>query len=284
MRIHPTAVIDPKAQVADDVKIGPFCVVGPKVTIGSGTELANNVTVLGHTTIGCNNRISPYAVLGGEPQDLGYKGEETYLRIGDENVVREYVTMNCGTTKQKKTTIVGNRCLFMAYCHIAHDCHIGNNVVMANGVQIGGHVEVEDDVTFGGLVAVHHFVTIGRKAFIGGTTGVHQDCPPFMTTDGRPARVKGVNTVGLKRRGFSPAQIEALKEAYKLIYRSQYPRLTAVEMLERKPDATPEVRQLLQFLRGMEKGRQGRALEALRRTPVVPSAAAAPAAATQPAG
>lgn len=277
MRIHPTALIHPKAQIAEDVVVGPFCVIGPKVVVGPGCELQNNVTLTGHTTLGRSNRIFAFAVLGGEPQDIGYHGEETYLQVGDQNVIREFVTMNCGTTKQRRTTVIGNNNLFMAYCHIAHDCVVGNGVVMANGVQIGGHVVIEDDVTFGGLVAVHHFVTIGRKAFIGGTTGVTQDCPPFLTTDGRPMRVKGVNTVGLKRRGFTTVQIEALKEAYKLIYRSQHPRLTAVEKLEQRPDATPEVRLLTQFLRNMEKGRQGRALEATRRSPVVPPANAEPA-------
>ncbi len=270
MRIHPTAVIHPQAQVADDVIVGPYCVIGPKATLGPGCDLQNNVTVTGHTTIGARNRIFAFAVLGGEPQDNSYKGEETYLRIGDDNVIREFVTMNCGTTKQTRATTVGNRNLFMAYCHIAHDCALGNGIVMANSVQLGGHVMVEDDVVFGGLAAVHHFATIGQKAFIGGATGVHQDCPPFMTTDGRPARVKGINTVGLKRRGFTTAEIEALKEAYKLIYRSQFPRLKAVENLEARTNTTPHVRVLTQFLRNMEKGRQGRALEAFRRTPAVP--------------
>lgn len=274
MKIHPTAIVDPKAQVADDVTIGPYCVIGPNVTIGDGCELLSHVTITGHTVMGKGNRVFSFACLGGEPQDNSYHGEETYLKIGDNNVFRESVTVNCGTTKQRRTTEIGNNNLIMAYCHIAHDCLLGNGIVMANGVQVGGHVIIEDFVTFGGLVAVHHFVTIGRLAFISGTTGATQDAPPFMTTDGRPARVKGVNTVGLKRRGFSPQQIDALKDAYKLIYRSQYTRLAAVEMLERRADTTAEVRLVAQCLRNMEKGRQGRALEAFRRTPLVPAAPA----------
>ncbi|MBI3269736.1 MAG: acyl-ACP--UDP-N-acetylglucosamine O-acyltransferase [Planctomycetes bacterium] len=268
MRIHPTAQIHPKAVIADDVCIGPFCVIGPHVQIGRGNEIANNVTLTGHVKLGEGNRLFPYAVLGTEPQDLRFNGEVTWLEVGDNNLIREFVTMNVGTTKGDGVTRVGNSNMIMAYVHIPHDAVIEDNVILANGVQLGGHTRVERDVTFGGLAAVHHFVTIGQRAFIGGLTRVVHDAPPFMTTEGHPARVKCVNTIGLKRRGFSPDSIEALREAYRLLWRSTMTRATALELLDHREPALEPIRYLVDFLRATERGKQGRARETLRKVHV----------------
>ncbi|MBI5367523.1 MAG: acyl-ACP--UDP-N-acetylglucosamine O-acyltransferase, partial [Planctomycetes bacterium] len=254
MRIHPTAQIHPAAEIADDVSIGPWAVIGPHAKIGRGNELANNVTVVGRTTIGEGNRIFPFAVLGTEPQDLRFNGEPTELVIGDNNIIREFVTMNIGTVKGDRITRVGNSNMIMAYAHIPHDAEIEDNVILANGVQLGGHTRIERDVTFGGLAAVHHFVTIGQKAFIGGLTRVVHDAPPFMTTEGHPARVKCVNTIGLKRRGFTPEKIEALRESYKLLWRSNITRPTALQLLENREPQFDELRYLVEFIRATERG------------------------------
>lgn len=268
MRIHPTAQIHPQAEIADDVTIGPFSIIGPHVTIGRGTEIANNVTIVGHTQIGEGNRIFPYAILGTEPQDLRYNGEMTSLVVGNNNLIREFVTMNTGTTKGDRVTTVGHNNMIMAYVHIPHDAVIEDYVVLANGVQLGGHTRIEKNVAFGGLAAVHHFVTIGQNAFIGGLTRIVHDAPPFMTTEGHPARVKCVNTIGLKRRGFTPEAIEALREAYKLLWRSSLTRGTALQLLEHREQPLDEIRYLAEFIRNTERGRQGRAREALRKVPV----------------
>jgi len=264
--IHPTAIVSPRAELADDVVVGPYATVDAGVAIGQGTELKTGTVVTGRTTIGARNVIGPFAVIGGPPQDLAYEGEPTRVEIGDDNNFREYVTINAASTKQEWVTRVGSRNFLMAYCHVAHDCELGNDIVMANYVGFSGHCKVEDKAWFGGMVGLHQFVTVGTHAFIGGGSRIVHDCPPYMITEGSPAKVRGVNTIGLKRRGFSPEAIEALKEAQRLIYRSHLTAAQAVEQLMASPDQlTPEVRYLIEFLRQMHAGRQGRAREAMRR-------------------
>lgn len=274
--IHPTASIDPHAVLAGDVVVGPFAVVGEHVRLGSGCRIEAHAMVVGHTTLGSHNHVHPFAVIGGPPQDLSYRGEPTSLVIGDHNTFREYCTVNVGTVKGGGKTVVGHHNLLMANTHIAHDCHLGDNIVLANGVLLGGHVIVEGDVTFGGLAAVHHFVTIGTKSFIGGLTRIVQDAPPYMTVEGNPSKVRCVNTVGLKRRGASADAILELKEAHKLLYRAGLPRPQAIAALEQRTDLSPEVRHLIDFLRASAIGRQGRAREAFRTTPPVSGLVAGP--------
>ena len=264
--IHPTAIVSPRAQLADDVAIEAYVTVGDNVTIGPGTVLKTGTVLTGHTTIGARNTIGPYAVIGTPPQDLGYKGEPTRVEIGDDNIIREFVTINAGSTKQDWVTKVGNRVFMMAYCHVAHDCEVGDEVVMANSVELSGHCKIEDKVWFGGMVGVHQFVTIGTHAFVGGLSGVAHDCPPYMICEGKPAKVRGVNVIGLRRRGFSQQQIDALKKAQRLIYRSHLTAIQAVEQLAAEKHAlTSEVEYLIEFVRRMHTARQGRAREALRR-------------------
>jgi UDP-N-acetylglucosamine acyltransferase len=263
--IHPTAIVSPAAQLAEDVTIGPFVLVDEHVSIGPGTVLKAGSVITGHTTIGARNTIGPYAVIGGGPQDLGYRGEPTRVVVGDDNTLREYVTINAASTKQEWVTRVGSRNFLMAYCHIAHDCEVGSDIVMANYVGLSGHCKVEDKAWFGGMTGLHQFVTVGTHAFIGGGSRIVHDCPPYMITEGSPAKVRGVNTIGLKRRGFSPEAVEALKEAQRLIYRSHLTAAQAIEQLDKEPDRlTKEVRYLLDFLRLTLAGRQGRAREAMR--------------------
>ena len=264
--IHPSACVHPRAQLADDVVIGPYVTVDEHVAIGPGTVLKTGTIVTGHTTLGARNVAGPYAVIGTPPQDLGYREEATRVVIGDDNTLREYVTINAASTKQDWETRLGSRNFVMAYCHIAHDCSVGSDVVMANSVGLSGHCKVEDKVWFGGMVGLHQFVTIGTHAFIGGLSRIVHDCPPFMITEGNPAKVRGVNTIGLRRRGFSPENIEALKSAQRLIYRSHLTVTQAIATLAAQPDdLTPEVAYMTAFLTKMHDGRQGRAREALRR-------------------
>jgi len=263
--IHPSAIVSPKAELADEVVVGPHAAIDDHVTIGPGTVVQAGSILTGHTTIGARNTIGPYAVLGTPPQDLGYKAEATRLIVGDDNAFREYVTVNTASTKQEWETRIGSRNFLMAYCHVGHDCEIGNDIVMANSIGISGHCRIEDKVWFGGMVGMHQFVTIGTHAFIGGLSRIVHDCPPYMVTEGNPAKVRGVNTIGLKRRGFSPTAIEALRDAQRLIYRSHLTAAQAIDSLASRPEGcSPEVNYLIEFLRRMHAGRQGRAREALR--------------------
>jgi UDP-N-acetylglucosamine acyltransferase len=216
--IHPTAIVEPGAQLADSVKIGPYCVVGEDVTLEDDVELVSHVVVAGHTRIGARSRVFPFASIGHQPQDLKYRGERTSLVIGAQNIIREHVTMNPGTVGGGGVTQVGDNGLFMASVHIAHDCKVGNNVVMANNATLGGHVEVRDFAFLGGLCAVHQFVRIGPHAMIGGMTGVEADVIPFGLVMGDRARLSGLNIVGLKRRGFSRDDIHKLRTAYRLLF------------------------------------------------------------------
>lgn len=217
-RIHPTAIVEPGAQLADDVVIGPYCCVGPDVQLDAGVELGAHVVIAGHTRIGKGTRVYPYASLGQPPQHLGYKGEPTRLEIGERNVIREYVTFNVGTVHGGEVTRIGNDGFFMVGAHVAHDCQVGNRVIMANNATLGGHVTLGDYVVVGGLSAIHQFVRIGAHVMIGGASAVAHDVIPFALAVGNRASLAGLNVVGLKRREFTREQIIAIRKAYDMLF------------------------------------------------------------------
>lgn len=219
--IHPTAIIASTVKLAADVQVGPYCVLDGNVTIGEGTRLLSHVTIGGNTHIGKNCQIYPFASIGHAPQDLKYKGEPSTLTIGDNCVIREYVTMNPGTEGGAMKTVVGNNCLFMVSSHVAHDCIVGDHVILANNATLAGHVEVGDHAIIGGLAAIHQFVRIGKHAIIGGMSGVEHDVIPFGSVMGERAGLAGLNLVGMKRRGFDRDTIHALRNAYKLIFEDE---------------------------------------------------------------
>ncbi|SOY47282.1 UDP-N-acetylglucosamine acetyltransferase [Cupriavidus taiwanensis] len=223
-QIHPTALVDPKAELAADVSVGPFSIVGPNVRIGSGTRIGSHTTIEGHTTIGEGNQIGPYASVGGVPQDMKYRNEPTRLEIGDRNTIREFTTIHTGTVQDRGLTSIGNDNWIMAYVHIAHDCMVGNHTVFSSNAQIAGHVEVGDWAILGGMSGVHQFVRIGAHAMLGGASALVQDVPPYVIAasdkSGNKATPHGINVEGLRRRGFDAGQIAALRQAYKLLYKS----------------------------------------------------------------
>ncbi len=270
MAIHPSAVIEPGAVVDPSAEVGPFCLVGPHVRIGPGTRLLHSVTVLGRTTIGARNVIHPFSVVGGDPQDLKYRGEDSVTVVGDDNIFREGITVNKGTWLGGNKTVIGNRNYIMAGAHVAHDTVIEDQCILANAVMLAGHIRVESCAILSGMVAVHHFVTIGRFAFVGGVSRISQDCPPFMITQGFAAEVRGVNSVGLRRRGFKPETINALREAHRTIWRSGLPKPEALSEIEKRSGGIEEIRALVEFLRASDRGRMGRARESLRTTPLAP--------------
>ncbi|MFO7905726.1 MAG: acyl-ACP--UDP-N-acetylglucosamine O-acyltransferase [Pirellulaceae bacterium] len=251
-------VIDPRANIDEDVEIGPFCVVGPNVSVGRGTRLINSVTLTGHVTLGRYNQLHPGVVIGGDPQDLSYQGSPTEVVIGDHNIFRECVTVNRATEKEKHVTSIGDHCFLMACSHVAHDCCIGDRVVMANGVLLGGHVRVGHHATISGGSAVHHFASIGAYTFVTGMSRVIHDVPPYMLLDGQPARPRCINVVALKRNDFPPRDIEALTEAHRLIYRAKVGLDRAREMLRSNGHLVPCVNHLLGSLQAQAEGRHGR--------------------------
>jgi UDP-N-acetylglucosamine acyltransferase len=264
-RIHPTAVIEPGAELAADVTVGPHAVIGAGATIGAGTHVRANAVIHGCCRIGRENDIHPGAVIGGEPQDLKYRGEPTCVEIGDNNIIRECVTVNAGTEGGGGRTRIGSRNLVMAYVHLAHDCDIGDDCILTNGAQLAGHIRVEDRAIISGMVAIHHFVTIGSLSFVAGLSAVRSDVPPFMIAEGNPARVRKLNVEGLRRRGMDGEVTRALKEAFRLLYRSEMSRAEALAELGKMEIASlPAVRTLLEHYRASEAGFQGRALEAHR--------------------
>jgi len=258
IHVEPNAVVDPRAELDEDVRIGPFCVVGAQARIGRGTHLINSVTVMGRVTIGQHNRIFPGAVLGGEPQDISYRGSQTEVVVGDHNVIREGVTINRGTEKESGVTTLGSHCFIMAGCHIAHDCRVGSRVIMANATLLGGHVHIHDDATLSGGVVVHHFTTIGSFSFAGGLSRVLHDVPPYMLAEGNPSRPRCINIVALKRNDFSADTIRALAEAHRLIYRAKVGLDHARELLRAENLLVPAVNHLLGFLENQHDGRNGR--------------------------
>ena len=216
--IHPTAVIEKSARIGTGVSVGPYCCIGPDVTIGDGSRLVSHVVIGGHTMIGANTHIYPFASIGLQPQDMKYQGEASELVIGANNIIREHVTMNPGTKGGGMVTRIENNCLFMVASHVAHDCKIGNHVIMANNATLGGHVEVGDWAILGGLAAVHQYVRIGPHAMVGGMSGVEQDVIPYGSVVGNRAQLAGLNVIGLKRRGFSRSEIAELRKAYRLLF------------------------------------------------------------------
>ena len=253
MKIHPTAVIDPGAEIGSDVEIGPYCIVGAEVRIGAGCWLQNHVTICGPVKIGAGNRFHAFCSIGQRTQDLKYAGEPTHLEIGAENTFREFVTVNRATAAGSITR-VGDKGNFLAYSHIAHDCVVENYVVFSNNGTLAGHVFVQDYAVIGGLTAIHQFCRIGCHAITGGCSKIVQDVPPFMIADGNPAVVRGVNVVGLERRGYAADIVRALKEAYRILYRSNLNTKQAVEELDKSIGVLDEVRQLIAFIEGSQRG------------------------------
>lgn len=254
MEIHPTAIVSPKAELAQDVRIHAFSVIGPKVTIGAGCEIGPHAVIDGLTTIGERNRIFPFSSIGLSPQDISYQNEETRLIIGDDNVIRENVTIHRGSHRGDGATILGSQTYIMAYVHIAHDCRIGNRVIMANVATLGGHVHVGDCATIGGLVAVHQFVRVGMYSFVGGKAAVRMDIPPYMLAVGAAAaKLYGPNIIGLKRNGFPAEAIQALKKSYRILFRSGLILKDATERVRREVQMCPEVEHLLEFMSGVSK-------------------------------
>jgi len=263
-QIHPTAVLAEGAEIGVDVCIGPHTVIGPNVKIGDRTQIGPQVVIDGVTTIGVENRILGQANVGGAPQDLSYQGEPTHLHVGDRNTIREFVTINRGTLKGGGLTRIGNDCLFMACSHVAHDCEIGNNVMMGNNVLLAGHVAVGDFAVINGAAAAHQFVSIGRNAYVGGLTRVIQDVPPYMILEGHPARVRKVNLIGLERSGIPTEEIHELRAAFRRLYRSGKARNRVLGELEAS-EPGPYLRELLEALRRTESGAKGRYRETLRK-------------------
>jgi UDP-N-acetylglucosamine acyltransferase len=255
--IHALASVHPKAELADDVFVGPFCFVEAGAVLGPGTRLESRVTIRAGVTMGRNNVVADGAVLGGDPQDRKYKNEPTFLKIGDDNVIREFVTMH-RATGEGNSTVVGNDCYIMAYCHLGHNVTIHDHVTMANSVGLSGHVTVEELSTIGGMVGVHQFARIGKVAMVGGFTKVTRDVPPFMLADGVDEQVHDINAVGLRRMGVTPESRLALHKACKLLYKSQLNLTTALETVRREVVMTPEVEYLLAFEERRFKGRNGR--------------------------
>jgi UDP-N-acetylglucosamine acyltransferase len=250
---HPSSVVDPSAILHDGVEIGPFCHIGPNVEIGSGTRLLGHVSISGPTKIGEGNLFHPFCSIGQRSQDLKYTGEPTYLEIGNQNSFREFCTVNRGTLPGTKT-IVGNHGNFLAYSHIAHDCTVGDHVIFSNNGTLAGHVTVEEHAIIGGLSGVHQFCRIGRHAIVGGCTKIVQDVPPYMIADGNPAEVRGVNQVGLERRGFPPEATRALREAYRLLYRSNLNVKQASEKIAADHPGPEPIAHLLEFIESSQRG------------------------------
>ncbi|ARP86897.1 acyl-ACP--UDP-N-acetylglucosamine O-acyltransferase [Bordetella genomosp. 9] len=256
--IHPTAVVDPAAEIDSSVVIGPYSIIGPQVRIGAGTEIGPHCVIDGITTIGRDNRFYRYCSIGGMPQDKKYAGEPTRLEIGDRNTVREFTTFNTGTVQDAGVTTIGSDNWIMAYVHIAHDCHVGSNTILANGVQLGGHVSVGDWAILGGLTGVHQFSTIGAHSMTGGNSSLMQDTPPYVLAAGNPCRPVGINVEGLRRRGFSAAVISALRDAYKAIYRRGLTLDEARAELRERQRTEPETHEVLQvMLDFLDKSRRG---------------------------
>lgn len=250
--IHPTAIINPKAQLAGDVSVGPYSVIDENVKIEKGTVIAGHCLITGFTKIGANCKIFNGAVIGTIPQDLKYKGEKSFLEIGDNNIIREYVTINLGTKDGK--TIIGSDNLIMAYSHIAHDCRVGNFNVIANVGTLAGFVTIEDRVIIGGLVAIHQFVRVGTLSIMGGCSKVVQDVPPYCINDGHPAKAYGINSIGLERAGISGDIRRDLKNAFKILFKSQLLMKDAVKKVEAEIPLSNEVMHLIEFIKNSQRG------------------------------
>ena len=251
--IHPLAVVQPGAELGEDVSIGPFCLVGPHVRLGDRAILRSHVSVDGHATLGAGCEVWPFASVGGKTQDLKFKGGAPRLVVGENTVIRECATLNCATFDGGETR-VGSKCLIMAYCHVAHDCLVGDRVVMANNATWAGHVVIEDDAIIGGLTGVHQFVRVGQMSILGGFTKAVKDVPPYMMADGDPLKIFGPNKVGLERHGVSAETQQALKEAYKIVFRMDLTTAKALERIEAEIAPSPEIRNFAEFIRKSERG------------------------------
>ncbi len=256
--LHPTAIVEPGAELADSVSVGPYAVIGPNVRIGEGTSVGAHCVIEGHTTIGRDNKIFQFASLGGAPQDKKYAGEPTELRIGDRNTIREFCTFSTGTVQDGGVTSVGDDNWVMAYVHIAHDCHVGSQTILANNATLAGHVSIGDWVTVGGLTGIHQFVKVGAHAFLGFASAVTQDVPPFMLVDGNPLAVRGFNAIGLKRRGFSAQRLQAVKQMHRALYRRgqtlEEARAEIAALSAELPEAAGDVAAMLEFIAAAERG------------------------------
>lgn len=253
-RIHPTALVHDRARLGEGVSIGPYSIIGEHVSLGPGTEVGSHVVIEGWTEIGEQCRIFPFASIGAVPQDLKFKGEESRVVIGRENTIREYVTIHRGTEPGGGVTRIGDHNLLMVYVHVAHDCQIGNRVILANAATLAGHITVQDFAVVGGLSGLHQFVRIGRHAIIGGCSAVAQDIPPFVSAVGNRAKLYGLNSVGLKRRGFSDERIAELKTAYKILFRSKTGMKAAIQKVRKELAGSPEALELAAFVEGSERG------------------------------
>lgn len=252
--VHPTAIVDPGATVADDVTVGPYAIISDDVRIGAGTTIGPHAVIQAHTTLGEGNTIYQFASVGAAPQDLKYAGEATTLTLGDRNTVREFCTLNRGTTKGGGATKVGDDNLFMAYSHVAHDCLVGNSVVMANGATLAGHVTVEDQAIVGGLVAIHQFVRIGAMAMLGGGAMVSLDVPPFCIAAGDRAKLHGLNLIGLRRRGLTEDAVKSLRTAYRLLFQGGLKLKDALAKIREEHADVDEVMTMVRFIETSERG------------------------------
>jgi UDP-N-acetylglucosamine acyltransferase len=252
-RIHPSAVVSPDAELGDDVSVGPGAVIGEDCVLGDGCVIAPHAVLEHHVRLGVGVKIGIGSVIGGDPQDLKFQGETTTVEIGDGTVVREYTTINRGTAQSWKTT-VGKQCFLMTYVHLAHDCHLGDGVIISNATQLAGHVTVEDRAIISGVVAVHQFVRIGTHSFVGGASRVPKDIPPYLKAVGNPVKLYGLNSVGLQRANFDPAVLRELKRAYRLFFRSELNVTQALERAQQELEMFPEVRHFLSFVDGSGRG------------------------------
>ena len=253
-RIHPTAIVDPRAELDSEVEVGPFSVIGAGVQIGKASKIHSHAAIQGRTTLGQGNVIFPFATVGSAPQDLKYRGEPSELIIGDRNTIREYVSLNPGTTGGGMVTRIGDQNLFMMYCHIAHDCHVGSRNVIANGATLGGHVTIEDFVIVGGLVGIHQFVRIGTGAILGAGSMVSKDVPPFCNATGDRARLRGLNIEGLKRRNIDKSIIAAIRKAYRIAFHSKLRTEDALQTIRRELPPIPEIEQFVSFIAQSNRG------------------------------
>jgi UDP-N-acetylglucosamine acyltransferase len=254
MEIHQSAVVSPQAELAEGVSIGPYCIIGEKVSIGRDTSLGPHVVIEGHTRIGEGNRIYPFVTIGFPPQDIGYKQEDTRVIVGNNNIIREYTSINRATVKQDRVTTIGNDNFIMAYTHIAHDCILGNHIILSNAATLGGHTTIGDYANLSGLVGVHQFVRIGTHAFIGGKAGVTKDIPPYMIAAGEKVRLFGPNLIGLKRSGFSGETIDGLKRAYRIIWRESRSISDGIDRVRQEVDPFPELDILIEFISKSKRG------------------------------
>jgi UDP-N-acetylglucosamine acyltransferase len=254
MEIHPTAAIADDAIIGENVRIGPYAVIGEEITIGPETVIGSHAVIDKYTTIGAGCQIYPHTVIGGPPQDLKYKGEKTVLKLGDNNVVREFTTLNRGTTDGTGETIIGNNNYFMAYSHVAHDCRIGDHTIFANCATLAGHITIEDHVIIGGLTPIHQFTRVGKYAIVGGSSAVSKDIVPFALASGRRAKIYGINKVGLKRHGFSQETRSALKHAFRIIFHSNLNTTHALEKVSEEIQGCEEVDYLVKFIKETKRG------------------------------